>query len=68
MKREHQQQIRLVFKCGYTHDFWVKDLLQDETGQFTWEHLYDDNQILDFSPDDIACLIQVGMRTRFVRD
>ena len=65
-KNETQIKIRLVFKSGHTHDMWIKDLEKNADNTLEWEHLEDDNSLLEFSPDEIAAIIRVGSRTKTV--
>lgn len=64
--RETQLKLRIVFKSGYTHELWVKDLQMTDGNSLEWEHVEDNNQFVEFSPDDIAAIIRVGKRTKTV--
>jgi len=65
-KNEKQTKLKIVFKSGHTHDVWVKDLTMTEANSLEWEHVDDDNQFLEFSPDEIAAIIQIGERKKTV--
>lgn len=65
-RNETQLKLKIVFKSGYTHVIWVKDLQMTAEGALEWEHVEDDNQFLEFSPDEISAIIQVGSRTKTV--
>ena len=65
-RNEKQTKIKIVFKSGYTHETWVKDLRMTPEKALEWEHVEDDNQFLEFSPDDISAIIQVGERSKTV--
>ena len=65
-KNELQIKIKIVFKSGHAHEMWIKDLKQTPGGSLEWEHIEDDNSLLEFSPDDIAAIIRVGSRTKTV--
>jgi hypothetical protein len=64
--RETQLKLKIVFKSGYTHELWVKDLQMTDGNSLEWEHVEDNNQFVEFSPDDIAAIIRVGKRTKTV--
>ena len=64
--RETQLKLNIVFKSGYTHELWVKDLQMTDGNSLEWEHVEDNNQFVEFSPDDIAAIIRVGKRTKTV--
>lgn len=64
--RETQLKLKIVFKSGYTHELWVKDLQMTDGNSLEWEHVEDNNQFVEFSPDDIAAIILVGKRTKTV--
>ena len=65
-RNETQIKIKLVFKSGHAHEMWIKDLKQTPEGSLEWEHVDDDNSLLEFSPDEIAAIIRVGSRTKTV--
>jgi len=65
-RNETQLKLKIVFKSGYTHEVWVKDLQMTAEKALEWEHVEDDNQILEFSPDEISAIIRIGKRTKTV--
>jgi len=65
-RNETQIKIKIVFKSGYTHDVWVKDLKMTAEKTLEWEHVDDENQFLEFSPDQIEAIIRIGKRTKTV--
>jgi hypothetical protein len=65
-KNEEQIKLKIIFKSGYTHEFWVKDLKMSEGNALEWEHIDDENQFLEFSPDDIAAIVRIGSRKKTV--
>ena len=60
-RNETQLKLKIVFKSGYTHEVWVKDLQMTAEKALEWEHVEDDNQILEFSPDEISAIIRIGL-------
>jgi hypothetical protein len=65
-RNETQLKIRVVFKCGYTHDFWVKDLSITPEKHLEWEHTEEENQMLEFKPDEISSIIRINSRTKII--
>lgn len=65
-KIQKQIKIKIVFNSGYTHVFWIKDLHITDRGQLEWEHIHNDNQLLEFKPDEISCIIRVGSRNKII--
>lgn len=65
-RNEKQIKLKIVFKSGYTHEVWVKDLKMTAEKTLEWEHVEDDNQFLEFSPDEISAIIRIGKRTKTV--
>lgn len=65
-RNEKQIKLKIVFKSGYTHEVWVKDLKMTAEKNLEWEHVEDDNQFLEFSPDEISAIIRIGKRTKTV--
>lgn len=65
-RNETQIKIRLVFKSGYTHDMWIKDLKMTPENSLEWEHIEEDNSLLEFSPDQIEAIIRIGSRIKTV--
>ena len=65
-RNEIQIKIRLVFKSGHTHEMWIKDLKKTSDGNLEWEHVDDDNSLLEFSPDEIAAILRIGTRKKTV--
>ena len=55
LRNETHIKIRVIFKCGYTHDFWVKDL-----------SITPENQMLEFKPDEISSIIRINSRTKII--
>jgi hypothetical protein len=51
--------IRVVYKCGYTHDFPAYSFSTDGD-KFSWESADVQNRPLKFGADDIAAIWQVG--------
>ena len=56
---EYHSKIKVVFKNGYSHELWVKDIVFDEDGHIGWEHLYDHNEFLEFVTNEILCIARV---------
>ena len=65
-KNETHIKLKLVFRSGYEHEMWVKDLQKLPDGHIEWEHCDDDNSLVEFSPDDICCILRIGSRKRTV--
>jgi hypothetical protein len=65
-RNEKQIKLKIIFKSGYTHEVWVKDLKMTAEKTLEWEHVEDDNQFLEFSPDEISAIIRIGKRTKTV--
>ena len=65
-RNEKQIKLKIVFKSGYTHEVWVTDLKMTAEKNLEWEHVEDDNQFLEFSPDEISAIIRIGKRTKTV--
>ena len=65
-RNETQIKIRLVFKSGYTHDMWIKDLTMTPEKSLEWEHVENDNSLLEFSPDQIEAIIRIDSRVKTI--
>mgnify|MGYP001277562075 CR=1 FL=1 len=65
-KNQKQTKLKIVFKSGFTHDLWVKELSVTAEKTLEWEHVDEDNQFLEFAPDDISAIIQIGERNKTV--
>lgn len=65
-RNELQLKLKLVFKNGFAHEMWVKDLVIGADKHLEWVQCDDDNQILEFSPDEVCCIVRVGSRTKTV--
>lgn len=60
---EYRVKIRIVYKSGYYHDMWVKDLTEQNLDkELSWTHVSDDNRALDFSSDNIAGIFQINSK------
>ena len=55
----YHSKLRVVFKNGFSHKVWVKDIIFDADGQIGWEHISDHNEFLEFLPDEILCIIRI---------
>jgi hypothetical protein len=58
MKREEHFKIRVVYKSGYTHDFWVRSFKTDGTS-FTWDSVEANNRPIMLGAEDIAAVWQI---------
>lgn len=57
--------IRVVYKCGYTHDFDVYEF-KFGGGRFAWDAVSDGNRPLLLGVEDIMAIWQVGVRQESV--
>jgi hypothetical protein len=65
MKFEDHFKIRVVYKSGYTHDFWVKSFNTNGTS-FTWDSVEVNNRPLMLGADDVAAVWQIDTRKRVI--
>lgn len=63
MKLEKQFKVRIVYKSGYTHDFWCTQF-EFNQGTYSWKAVSAANDAIIIGADDIAAVFQVGVRTR----
>jgi len=65
LKVERQVEIRVVYRSGYTHDFWVsKFSFKNDT--YEWVSSDHRNKPLQFGGNDVAAVWQIGSRKRIV--
>lgn len=55
MENENKYLVRIVYKSGYTHDFWVYEFEIDR-GKFTWAAVKGGSTPLLIGADDIAAV------------
>ena len=60
---EQQIKIRIVYKSGYTHDFYVVSFTVDR-GNWNWTACGATNKPVLIGVDEIAAVYQVGKRYR----
>ena len=65
-KLKPQFKVRIVYKSGYKHDFWVRDF-NIRGGSYSWTSVEDNNKPVQIGVDDIAAVWQIGTRYRFAR-
>lgn len=65
MKFEDHFKIRVVYKSGYTHDFWVRSFNTDGAS-FTWDSVEVNNRPLMIGAEDIAAVWQIDSRKRVI--
>lgn len=61
---EQQMKIRIVYRSGYTHDFYVTNFTMN-AGQYAWNACDLTNKPVIIGVDDIAAVYLVGNRYRF---
>lgn len=69
-KLTQQFKVRVVYKSGYTHDFWATEFTVNaggRNGAYTWTHVEENNKPLLLGADDISAVYVVGTRKRFMR-
>lgn len=62
--RQPQFQVRVVYKSGYSHDFWCNSFTR-KGDTYTWDAVDVDNRPLNIGVDDIAAVYQIGSRRVF---
>ena len=55
--------VRVVYKSGYTHDFWAYSFRVQDGAKFTWEACDIGNQPVVIGVDEIAAVWQVDVFT-----
>lgn len=60
MKKKDKFLVRIVYKSGYTHDFWVYEF-EVQDGKYTWHMVDLDNHPVVLGVDDIAAVWQIGV-------
>lgn len=60
MEKKDKFLVRIVYKSGYTHDFWVYSF-DVQGGRYTWHAAELDNQPAVIGVDDIAAVWQIGV-------
>lgn len=64
-KLQKQFKARIVYKSGYTHDFWSSSF--SITGDtYSWDAVEINNRPIKLGVEDIAAVYQVGTRTRII--
>ena len=58
-----QFKIRVVYKSGYTHDFWALSF-KIKNGTYTWESAEVGNLPVELGAGEIAAVWQIGHRYR----
>lgn len=62
---EELEKIRLVYRNGYTHELWVKDL-EHRNGLYSWTHAYDDERVLEVVQQEIIAIFVIKKSTRII--
>ena len=55
---------RIVYKSGYTHDFWCWNFSIKNGVNYSWESVHETNKPLQLGADEIAAVYQIGHRLR----
>lgn len=63
-KFQKQFKIRVVYKSGYTHDFWVSEFEYANGNTYTWSTVDSANRPIDFGATEVAAVWQIDHRTR----
>ena len=65
MKKRIIEKLRIIYKTGYTHEFWVYNLKVNKEGEYTWLHCDQGNRIIDLQPEHIISIFVVKRKTSF---
>jgi len=65
LKRRVIERLRIVYKTGYIHEFWVYNLKISRDGQYTWTHYKQSNRIIDLQPENIISIFVVKRKKVF---
>ena len=60
MEKKDKFLVRIVYKSGYTHDFWVYSF-SVKNGTYTWSCVEENNKPVVLGADDIAAVWQIGL-------
>lgn len=60
MEKKDTFLVRIVYKSGYTHDFWVYSF-EVLDGRYTWHAAEPCNKPIVLGADDIAAVWQIGV-------
>lgn len=63
LKLEIQFKIKIVYKSGHVHEFWVRSFTVTSTG-YKWDSVEHNNKPLEIGGPEIAAVWQVGHRYR----
>ena len=69
MKEQKQYLARIVYKNGYTHDFWVSEFEVKNTSngiEYSWVAADPNNKPLTFGANEVAAVWQIGVRNAVV--
>ena len=61
---KRQFRVRVVYKSGYTHDFWCWKFTIKNNSSYSWTNAEDDNKPIQIGADDVAAVYQIGHRRR----
>lgn len=64
LKRIPVFRIKIIYKSGATHEFWVKKFSMSG-GRYHWESAEDSNKPLLLGVDEIAAVYQTSVKYRF---
>lgn len=62
-KFEKQFKIKVIYKSGQTHNFWVTEFLFDGV-EYKWKTCTDANRPIDFGGAEVAAVWCIGYRLR----
>lgn len=66
-KLQKQFKIRILYKSGSNHDFWVSDFTVKGGTSYKWTAISESNNALQIGVDDIAAVWVIDTRYRFAK-
>jgi hypothetical protein len=65
LKRKVIEKLRIIYRNGYIHEFWVYNLKINKTGEYTWTTYKESNRLIDLQPNEIISIFVIKRKKVF---
>ena len=65
LKRRIIEKLRIIYRIGYIHEFWVYNLKISKTGEYTWTAYDESNRLIDLQPTEIISIFVIKRKKVF---
>jgi hypothetical protein len=65
LKNRVIEKLRIIYRNGYIHEFWVYNLKINKIGEYTWTAYKESNRIIDLQANEIISIFVIKRKKVF---